>query len=44
MAQGKVLGPGRTNGLLMKPAICKTIYTTDDGSKGVKGNVLEELG
>ena len=30
----------RSAGLLMKPASCKTIFTTDDGSKGTKGNVL----
>jgi len=36
----------RSAALLMKPAACKTMFTTDDGSKGVKGNVLaaaEEL-
>ncbi|MCX6772772.1 MAG: dihydroorotate dehydrogenase electron transfer subunit [Candidatus Micrarchaeota archaeon] len=36
----------RSKGLLMKPATCKTIFTTDDGSAGMKGNVLvaaEEL-
>ncbi|MEM2138252.1 MAG: dihydroorotate dehydrogenase electron transfer subunit [Candidatus Anstonellaceae archaeon] len=30
----------RTKGLLMKPASCKTIFTTDDGSAGIKGNVI----
>jgi len=30
----------RSKGLLMGPAICKTIFTTDDGSFGAKGNVL----
>ena len=30
----------RSKGLLMKPATCKTIFTTDDGSAGIKGNVL----
>jgi dihydroorotate dehydrogenase electron transfer subunit len=30
----------RNAGLLMKPAVCKTFFTTDDGSKGTKGNVL----
>ena len=30
----------RNSGLLMKPAVCKTVFTTDDGSKGTKGNVL----
>ena len=30
----------RNAGLLMLPAVCKTIFTTDDGSKGIKGNVL----
>ncbi len=30
----------RTKGLLMKPASCKTIFTTDDGSEGIKGNVI----
>jgi dihydroorotate dehydrogenase electron transfer subunit len=30
----------RTRGLLMKPASCKTIFTTDDGSEGIKGNVI----
>ena len=30
----------RSKGLLMAPAACKTIFTTDDGSKGTKGNVL----
>jgi len=30
----------RSKGLLMEPACCKTIFTTDDGSAGEKGNVL----
>lgn len=30
----------RSKSLLMKPAACKTIFTTDDGSEGLKGNVL----
>ena len=30
----------RNKGLLMKPAACKTFFTTDDGSAGIKGNVL----
>ena len=30
----------RSKGLLMQPAVCKTIFTTDDGSAGTKGNVL----
>ena len=30
----------RSKGLLMKSAACKTIFTTDDGSAGAKGNVL----
>ncbi len=30
----------RSKGLLMKEASCKTIFTTDDGSFGTKGNVL----
>lgn len=30
----------RNKSLLMKPAMCKTIFTTDDGSSGIKGNVL----
>ena len=30
----------RSKGLLMAPAVCKTIFTTDDGSAGTKGNVL----
>jgi dihydroorotate dehydrogenase electron transfer subunit len=30
----------RSSGLLMQPAVCKTIFTTDDGSEGTKGNVL----
>lgn len=34
----------RSKGLLMKPAVCKTIFTTDDGSFGIKGNVLEAMG
>lgn len=33
----------RTKGLLMKPAICRTIFTTDDGSEGIRGNVLEGM-
>ncbi|MFA6214617.1 MAG: dihydroorotate dehydrogenase electron transfer subunit [Candidatus Micrarchaeia archaeon] len=33
----------RSKGLLMKPAACKTIFTTDDGSMGMKGNVLEGM-
>ena len=30
----------RSKSLLMKPASCKTIFTTDDGSAGLAGNVL----
>lgn len=30
----------RMKPLLMKRAACKTIFTTDDGSAGIKGNVL----
>lgn len=30
----------RMKSLLMKSASCKTIFTTDDGSSGIKGNVL----
>jgi dihydroorotate dehydrogenase electron transfer subunit len=30
----------RSKSLLMKSASCKTIFTTDDGSEGIKGNVL----
>jgi len=30
----------RNKGLLMGPAVCKTIFTTDDGSEGIKGNVM----
>jgi len=30
----------RNKGLLMKPAACKTIFTTDDGSEGIKGNAI----
>ncbi|MCX8197008.1 MAG: dihydroorotate dehydrogenase electron transfer subunit [Candidatus Micrarchaeota archaeon] len=30
----------RTKSLLLKAASCKTIYTTDDGSYGIPGNVL----
>jgi len=30
----------RHKGLLMQPAACKTVFTTDDGSAGVKGNVI----
>jgi len=30
----------RNKGLLMEPAVCNTIFTTDDGSAGTKGNVL----
>ncbi|MEM4634026.1 MAG: dihydroorotate dehydrogenase electron transfer subunit [Candidatus Anstonellaceae archaeon] len=33
----------RTKNLLMKPAACKTIFTTQDGSKGIKGNVLDGM-
>ena len=33
----------RSKGLLMEPAPCKTIFTTDDGSKGTKGNVLAAM-
>jgi len=34
----------RSKSLLMKPAMCKTIFTTDDGSAGVTGNVLAAIG
>jgi len=30
----------RSAGLLMKPADCKTVFTTDDGSRGIKGNAI----
>lgn len=30
----------RNASLLMKPAACKTIYATDDGSEGIKGSAL----
>jgi dihydroorotate dehydrogenase electron transfer subunit len=30
----------RKKGLLMKKASCKTLFTTDDGSEGIKGNVI----
>jgi dihydroorotate dehydrogenase electron transfer subunit len=33
----------RNNGLLMKSASCKTIFTTDDGSVGIKGNVITAM-
>ncbi|MEM4554717.1 MAG: dihydroorotate dehydrogenase electron transfer subunit [Candidatus Anstonellaceae archaeon] len=33
----------RSKDLLLKPASCKTIFTTDDGSAGIKGNVLEGM-
>lgn len=33
----------RSKGLLMKPASCETIFTTDDGSEGIKGNVLTAM-
>ena len=33
----------RNEGLLMKPASCRTVYATDDGSEGVKGNVLAAM-
>lgn len=33
----------RSRDLLMKPASCKTIFTTDDGSFGAKGNVLAAM-
>ncbi len=33
----------RNRGLLMKPAVCKTIFTTEDGSAGLRGNVLEGM-
>jgi len=33
----------RNKVLLMKPAECETIFTTDDGSAGAKGNVLAAM-
>ncbi|MEM4348203.1 MAG: dihydroorotate dehydrogenase electron transfer subunit [Candidatus Anstonellaceae archaeon] len=33
----------RSKALLLKPASCRTIFTTDDGSAGIKGNVLEGI-
>jgi len=33
----------RSKGLLMKQASCKTLFTTDDGSFGMRGNVLEGM-
>jgi len=33
----------RTKGLLMKPAACKTIFATDDGSFGIRGNALAAM-
>lgn len=33
----------RSKSLLMKPASCETIFTTDDGSEGIKGNVLSGM-
>jgi len=33
----------RSKGLLMAPAACRTIFTTDDGSEGIKGNVLTAM-
>lgn len=33
----------RNKGLLMNAASCKTIFTTDDGSEGVKGNVVTAM-
>ncbi|MCX8175354.1 MAG: dihydroorotate dehydrogenase electron transfer subunit [Candidatus Micrarchaeota archaeon] len=33
----------RTKSLLLKPAPCETIFTTDDGSAGIAGNVLEGM-
>ena len=33
----------RSKGLLMKAASCKTIFTTDDGSEGTKGNVITAM-
>ena len=42
----KAICGARAKGLLMLPAPCETVFTTDDGSEGRKGNVLvamEEL-
>ncbi|HIH19421.1 TPA: dihydroorotate dehydrogenase electron transfer subunit [Candidatus Micrarchaeota archaeon] len=33
----------RSKSLLMAPASCKTLFTTDDGSAGIKGNVLAAM-
>ena len=33
----------RSRGLLMEPAACVTIFTTDDGSAGTKGTVLAAM-
>jgi dihydroorotate dehydrogenase electron transfer subunit len=33
----------RSKQLLMPPACCKTVFTTDDGSAGIKGNVLSGM-
>ena len=38
--QATAICGARSKGLLMKPAACKTIFTTDDGSAGIKGNVI----
>lgn len=34
----------RSKSLLMKPACCRTVFTTDDGSEGTRGNVLVAMG
>ena len=36
----KAICGARAKGLLMLPAPCETVFTTDDGSEGRKGNVL----
>lgn len=33
----------RNKGLLMKKAGCETVFTTDDGSEGIKGNVIAAM-
>ena len=33
----------RGKGLLMQPAACKTVFTTDDGSEGIAGNVVDGM-
>jgi dihydroorotate dehydrogenase electron transfer subunit len=39
----KAICGAKSKKFLLEPACCETIYTTDDGSEGIKGTVLEGM-